>query len=534
MKVIALGTIVCGTLALSACAGGSAGNGDGGDGKNVAYAAGGTFTEPLTSDPGNLHPLKAAQNTTLEVLSFAYDSLINLDTNGKVVSQLAQKWQATPTSVTYTLRQDITCGDGAKLTARQVADNFAFAKNPKNQSSVIGDKLPDGDYTVKADDAAGTVKITVARPYAFLLQGAGLVPIVCPKGLDNPAGLARATDGTGPFRVVENVPDDHLTLVARKDYKWGPNGARTDVPGFPDKLVFKIVKDEATTANLLLSGQLSDATLAGPDSKRLEGRGFRKSTAPSGPEELWFNQRTGHPGADIAVRRALTSALDLDQLVKVATQGKGERATALAISPPRVCRNDTVPGQLPAHNAAAAGAALDQAGWKAGPDGVRTKDGRRLNVTLRYLSSAGPATDAAMELIRSWWKGLGVDVKLKGQSANAFTQALFQGNDWDVAWLSVSLSFPSQFMGYASGPPSPEGQNFAAVSNADYRRLSAQALATPGEASCAVWGRAEQALFQGLNLVPVANNRIVTFASKARFTVGFYGPEPTSLRLLKS
>jgi peptide/nickel transport system substrate-binding protein len=534
MKAKALGTILCGSLVLSGCAGGAAGGGGDGSGKKVAYAAGGTFTEALISDPGNLHPLKASQNTTNEVVSFTYDSLVNLDEHGNVVPQLAQKWRVTPTSVTYTLRQDVTCGDGTRLTARQVADTFVFVKNPKNQSSVIGDELPDADFTVKADDAAGTVTVKVARPYAFLLQGAGLVPIVCPKGLADPASLARASDGTGPFRVVENVPDDHLTLAARKDYKWGPNGARTAVPGFPDKLVFKIVKDEATTANLLLSGQLNTATLAGPDVRRLEGRGYERLTAWSGPEELWFNQRAGHPGADIAVRRALTNALDLDQLVKVATQGSGTRATALAVIEPRVCRIGSVAGQLPGHDDNAARTALDQAGWKAGPDGVRTKAGRRLTITLRYNSDAGPAVDAAMELIRTWWKGLGVDVKLKGASANAYTQALFGGNDWDAAWLGISLAFPNQLISYASGPPSPAGQNFAAVSNADYRRLVAKALTTPGEASCPVWAQADQALLRNLDLVPVANNRILTFAAKSRFTIGISGPEPTSLRILKS
>jgi peptide/nickel transport system substrate-binding protein len=92
--------------------------GCGSDAKPVKFAGGGTYSEPLLTDPGNLNPLIAQQNTTNEVVSFAYDTLINIDPHGRVVPQLAERWTVSPKRVTYTLRDGVTCADGTPLTAR--------------------------------------------------------------------------------------------------------------------------------------------------------------------------------------------------------------------------------------------------------------------------------------------------------------------------------------------------------------------------------------------------------------------------------
>jgi peptide/nickel transport system substrate-binding protein len=510
-------------LGLSACGGG----------KHAAELAnGGTYTEPISSDPGNLHPLRAQQVNANLVLSFAYDTLINLDANGRVVSQLAEKWQVTPKRVTFTLRRGVTCSDGAQLTAADVASNFEWVKDPKNKSTVIGEKLPSADFTVTADNAARTVTLTLKKPFGFLLQSAGLMWIVCPEGLENPQRLAHGTDGTGPFQLVDYVADDHVGMAVRKQYRWGPNGASTAVEGFPDRVVLKVVNSETTSANLLLSGQLNSVAVSGPDLARLKGHRFQESVQLSGPNDLFFNQRADHPGVDPAVRKALVMALDLDQLTKVATEGSGRRPPGLAILPPHPCRADSLKGgAVPGHDLEAAKALLDEAGWTAGSGGTRAKAGRRLQLTLIY-PSGGSGIGAAMELVAQWWKQLGADVKLRGQGANAYTQTLFAGNRWDVAWLGVAIPLPSIFTAYATGPLPPGGQNFAAIHNPEYERLAAQALETTGAAGCDLWLKAEQVLFRNVDVVPVAAGVVVTFAKRARIGSGQNGTEPTSIRML--
>ena len=57
---------------------------------------------------------------------------------------LRESWEETPTSVTYTLKEGITCGDGTPLTASTVADNFRFVADPANQSPLLGVFVPPG------------------------------------------------------------------------------------------------------------------------------------------------------------------------------------------------------------------------------------------------------------------------------------------------------------------------------------------------------------------------------------------------------
>jgi peptide/nickel transport system substrate-binding protein len=105
------------------------------EGSKVKYADGGTFTTSISADPGSLDPLVTSDQTANELIGFTYDTLINLDSKGGVIPQLATSWQASPDAVTFTLRKGVTCADGSTLTASQVAANFNFVKNPKNESA---------------------------------------------------------------------------------------------------------------------------------------------------------------------------------------------------------------------------------------------------------------------------------------------------------------------------------------------------------------------------------------------------------------
>ncbi len=522
-------TILLAPLLVSGCTGGGTKNTEG---KKLKYANGGTYTTAISADAGNLDPLLTSDQTSNALGAFAYDSLINIDKRGNPVRQLATKWQISPSAVTFTLDKHVTCADGSKLTASQVAANFDFVKNPANQSTVIGSGLPDTNFTVRADEAAGTVTITLAKPYGFLLTGAGLTRIVCAKGTANRKLLVRGTDGTGPFRLVEFVPSDHYTFVARKDYRWGPGGAGTNVPGFPDKVVFKVVQSETTANSLFLNGQLNDVGVVTADRKRLQGRGFYEVREPGAMIELFFNERSGHPGADLTLRKALAMGVDPRQLSAVITENNGKRPTDLEPNQPKPCTIATVPGNVPGHDPAAAKAALEAAGWHAGAGGVRAKGGTKLAVRLLYPGGT-PSVDAGLELLAKWWKSLGAQVTLRSKDANGVQGELFgTGESWDVTALGIGVSNPSELVAFFAGPTPPRGQNFAAIDNPDYNGLNVQASGTPGKAGCDLWAKAEKALLRRVDVLPISISTVFEFGNKARFTIGVAGLEPTSLRLL--
>ncbi|MFD0592572.1 ABC transporter substrate-binding protein [Catellatospora coxensis] len=207
------------TLALAACGGGGQPAGGG------SYAEGKTFTLVLGSDPGTLDPHFTSVSTALQAGRFLYDSLVNVDEHGSMVAGLAEKWDGTTTSATFTLRKGITCGDGSPLTATDIAANITFVGDPKNASTRIGVYVPAG-ATAVGDDAAGTVTVTSPAPDAFLDRNVGGLPIVCKKGMAARDQLKQGSDGTGMFTVSEAVAGDHYTLTRRKEYAWGPATGR--------------------------------------------------------------------------------------------------------------------------------------------------------------------------------------------------------------------------------------------------------------------------------------------------------------------
>ncbi|MFC9251874.1 ABC transporter substrate-binding protein [Amycolatopsis thailandensis] len=519
------GLCLCLAVTLTGCGGTSNTSG------KAEVVDGGTFTLGLASDPGNLDPQMGAGSGLFTVTQFAYDPLVSVDgETGEIRPGLAKTWNVKDNTVSLTLAPDITCADGTKLTPKAVADNLNFVADPKNQSPFLGAFFPAGAKTV-GDDATGTVTVTLAQPAPFVLNGLSGLAIVCPSGLADRGSLKTATAGTGPYKLTEAAPGDHYTYSLREGYTWGPNGATTATKGLPKTVVMKVVQNETTAANLLLSGGLSAAQIAGPDAARLEKAGLYSANTPGLVGQQWYNHRAGRVTEDARVRMALTQALDLPQLQKVLTSGQGGPATVLAANEPVACPGDSISRALPARNPQAAAGLLEEAGWKAGPDGTRTKDGKPLSLTFLHQNNNGSGGEAAAELAVQQWKAIGVQATSRSQDETTLTSALFGAGDWDVAWVSVNVSTPDQLMPFLSGPAAPNGNNFAAIADLDYDKAVQAAMGTQGTAGCQSWLAAESALIAKAALVPFASKPVRTFGKSVEFqTPGQL--VPTSIRML--
>ncbi|MCX4902489.1 ABC transporter substrate-binding protein (plasmid) [Streptomyces sp. NBC_00257] len=489
-----------------------------------------TFTYAISSDPGTLDPAITVLSIARGVDQFLYDGLINLDTKGQPQAAIAEKWEASTTTASFTLRKGITCADGSPLTAKDVAGSINFVGDPANKSPIAGVTVKAGTKAV-ADEAAGTVKVTSGGPDAFLLRNLVNVPIVCAKGLADRKTLAKGENGTGMFTVSEIVPNDHYTLTRRKNYTWGPGQFDSKQPGLPDKVVIRVIPNMTTTSNLLLSGEVNAASVIGQDQQRLRAQRLFHSdlTVPFG--ELFFNQAPGRFGADRAMRRALVQALDLVQVGKVLTRGGSAPVKGMVTGNPPPCDGDSVTGKVPGFDVAAAKAALDAAGWKPGPDGIRVKDGKRLALTAVYGTQLGPTMAPGAELMQQGWKNAGIDVTLKGVDSPGLSQALFATGEWDISMAPLGLTLPSQLIPFASGAEPPQGTNFAHIKNATYDSLVAKAASQPGTAGCRDWLSAESALFERQDVVQFANSAIPTFGNKVRFEIANSFLKPSSIRM---
>ncbi|GAA2845532.1 peptide/nickel transport system substrate-binding protein [Leucobacter komagatae] len=507
-----VGLAAVGALALSACTGGGGGGTGTGPESGGEPVIDGTLNYAIARDPGMLFSPLNASGTLGSVSQWAYESLIYFDADGQPQGWLATDWEQTPTSLHFEVRDDAVCADGTKLTAETIANNFRWIADPANNSTAINLVVPS---TAKIENDDKSVTITTVEPDPFMITAIGSQAIYCQAALDDPQSVSTASNGTGMFNVTEVVTGDHLTLERRDDYSWAPEGAAIGTtPGVPKTVVLKIIENESTRANLLLSGELNVGTITGPDGDRLEGKVDVLNSGMLLTGGFLYSQAEGRPTADKNVRIALTKALDLDELMQVSTAGKGERAQRLATVDPQVCQYDAVGPNLPKTDVAGAEKLLDEAGWVKGADGKRSKDGQPLVLEFAWQSKGAEIASTA-EMMADQWAEIGVGVNHDGSEYGAFIEKISTpgaASKIDVMWLNANYPVPSALMVYFTGETPPKGNNFAALKNPKFDELVKKANNSTGAEGCKAWEAAEGEMYASADYVPFAMMSHPTFA----------------------
>lgn len=478
---------------------------------STAYIAGGTITLRNTGDWTCLDPGTCLGGWTA-LSSNVYATLLSLDSSGtKIVPYLAASWTTTPSSITFTLRKDVTCSDGTPVTAtivRNSLQRLIDIKAPRNAT-----RWGPGPYSVSADNAAGAVTFTTGGPYSDLAFGfvdaqpANGTGIVCPAGLANPKLLSNGpqTFGAGPYTIVEAVHGDHITMKLRPEFSWGPEGFTAKTVGVPQTVVFKVIENETTAVNLLLAGGMDVAQVSGPDGQRMLSDKSLTSRQSSWFQLIFvaFNQTQGRPGADKTVRQALITAIDPKAFRAVAFSGVGGLSSSIVTSDVP-CYDPATTKLAPMPSVDAARKVLLDAGWTMS-NGKLTKDGK----TLKVVFDAGPAVTGlggvGAEYIVSQWAQMGVDARLDLKDLNGWSTDAITSN-FDVTSLVAGGVLPllSGFAGAINGPTYPQGSNYARINNPVVNRELPLALASTGAESCRHWYAVQEALWTNWDLLPLS------------------------------
>lgn len=514
---LALVAGACGSSTSGSSTGGGA-TGGGASGKAAGYVTGGTLTQLIPSDPGNLDPLMTVTGVTRGLDYYAYDPLINEEPNGTLVSGLATSWKQSGNTYRFTLRKGVTCSDGSTLTPATVAANINYLSDPAHKSPLLGLLVPPGAKAT-ADPATSQLSITVAQPFPFFFEDLSQVGLVCAKGLADPSSLAEGTDGSGPYVLSQAVAGQQYTFTIRKGYAWGPGGATTATPGMPAKIVVKVVADPTTEANLVLGGGANLANVQGLASKPLSAAHLfqRSAVAPLG--ELWFNEGPGHATAAARVRQAVVQALDLSQIGQVLGQGQGTPATGMVTVAPKACPGNTVAGTIPSQDTAKAASLLG---------------GRHLTLTLLYATDVGGDPASAFELAAQELRKVGIDLKLVGDTTTQLESVIFGTGNWDLVDVPIGVDTPNELVPFVSGPAAPQGENFSHIADAAYTALATKAAALPGTTGCTDWNNAEKQLFDALDVVPFENALEPDWGRGVTFSMVAGEIPPTSFRLVKA
>jgi peptide/nickel transport system substrate-binding protein len=250
------GLVVAGLLA-AAC-----GN-NGGNQPATTSKHGANLNVAIGIDPDTLDPAALTTTTAGQVMDMMAETMVALDSTGKLKPLLATSWSSTPDlkTWTFTLRQNVKFHDGTPLNAQAVKSSLDRLNDPstfKANPGVLGKKTGGIQQVDVVDDTH--VKITLGSPMAFLDQAmaGSATAIISPASLtvapNKPSQITQVV-GTGPYKWKDRVSGDHITLAANTAY-WGTK------PNY-DTQTIKVVPDAASREALIKSGG-ADVIVAPP------------------------------------------------------------------------------------------------------------------------------------------------------------------------------------------------------------------------------------------------------------------------------
>jgi peptide/nickel transport system substrate-binding protein len=471
-RVLLSSSLLAASLAVAACKGTE-------QAPAVAGPAdiGGTIVIATAADAATLLPPKVVSITDRQVTDLVYDRLAEIGPDlGSVGDvgfrpQLAERWEWAPDSlsIAFHINPAARWHDGQPVRASDVRYTLNLIKDPAFASEVAV-------YVTNIDSVSVRDSLTAVAwfkrhtPEMFydLVYQAVILPehvlSNTPAAKLKESEVGRRAIGSGRFRLAKWEAGARIELVAdTANYRGRPK---------LDRVVFAISPDFNAAVTRFFAG---DADFF--ENLRAEHLGkFATDTArrimryPSlGYSFLAFNladpKALSQPNpifGERAVRRALTMAIDRKAMLKnvfdtIGIPLAGPFPSALPVS-------DTTLPQIP-YDTAKARALLDSAGWLRGPDGIRAKNGRRLEFSILTTNSSAVRKQYAV-LIQEAFRRLGVSATIDEGDFGAYVAKQNSRTfDTEMALWNTDPSVSGFKQTWSTGAIGKDGTNFTSYSN---------------------------------------------------------------------
>ncbi|HTX57193.1 MAG TPA: peptide ABC transporter substrate-binding protein [Candidatus Acidoferrales bacterium] len=471
-----------------------------GNGQRHPWTRAGVLRIGEPYDVKSLNPALDNSAFSLDVSMFVFSYAVRYDGKGHPVPDALRE---VPTrengdvrdggkTLIYKLRPNITWQDGKPLTCEDLKFTWQYVMNPKTNVSITDGYRDIGSIDCSREDVAVIHMRRLYAPFLEQLWGVNSSTPILPEhilapyvaaGTQNSAPFNAMPIGSGPFRVIQWERGTVVRLAAYGGYFLGkPKLNEVDIYSEPDENTLE-TQLQTHAIDLLSRGTAINlpryqALVAAPNS------GLELTLVDSYAwDHIDFNEENPI-FADVNVRHALIYATNRPEIVAKIMHG----ADTLSESPESptlswAYTKDTA--QYP-YDPAKARALLDADGWKAGADGIREKNGRRLEFNLS-TTTEGTLAKAIQAVVQRQWHDVGVQADVKNYPTSEFFAngpgSVLLGGHYDAAiYAWTGAPDPDLDPLYSADNLAPRGQNSLFWVNAAATKALTDALETTDEA----------------------------------------------------
>jgi peptide/nickel transport system substrate-binding protein len=369
-------------------------------------ARGGVVVIGSTLRPRHLNPAVQSGIATMMPGAQLFATPMGIDPKWQPTPFLAESWEVSEDarSITLRLRKDAVFHDGRPITAEDLQFSIETVRDNHPFKSMFG---PVNAVTL-TDRHTAVIRLAEPHPALALAMTTVFLPIL-PKhiygdGQPVPTHPRNSTNvvGSGPFRVVEFKPGEHL-IMERFD--------RFFVKDRPliDRLIIRDYKDPASLLLAFEKGEVDiNTSLSDPRdverARKVPGATVVSNAASGIGPLVWLAFNNKHPKLqDKRVRQAISYAIDREFLTKTLFGGLHKRSTGPIASPSPLYSGDV---ERYDHNLQKATQLLDAAGLTAGAGGTR------LALSLDFAPGTGDQRTTA-EYLKPALAKVGIDVQLR-------------------------------------------------------------------------------------------------------------------------
>lgn len=432
-------------------------------------AYGDTLIEGSIGEPSILIPMLAGDSSSHSVAGMIFNGLVKYDTDLSVTGDLAESWEVSPDGlvITFHLKKGVRWTDGVEFTADDVMFGYKTIIDEKTPTPYKEDFL----QVKKAEVLDKYIfRVTYEKPFAPALTSWGNL-IILPKhlleGKDiTKTDFARSPIGMGQYKFSRWTSGQDVRLTSNEEYF---NGRP-----YINQYIYKIIPDPAT---MFLELQAQGVDMMGltpiqytkQTDTAVFKKNFQKFRYPVfSYTYMGFNLKFPL-FTDVRVRKALSHAIDKNELVDVVLLGLGTPATGPYVPNTWPYNPDVMKYEYSKDKALSL---LKEAGWEdSDGDGILDKDGKPFEFSILTNMGNRQRMNAAT-IIQQRLKKIGINVEIRAVEWSTFINEFIDKRRFQAVILGWSIGIdPDQYDIWHSSKTGEKEFNFVSYSNPEVDAL---------------------------------------------------------------